>query len=241
MVGQARQVVAAGLAEQACVFGHTGIVEVPHQAEPMITPDPTPAGPFCPPTGPTSKSALIFPAGPRVGGTAGVEVGVIRIIQIDTNHPLYAQEVELRQRVLLDPIGIDVPWLEAHFPGVETRGEHFVAVTPHPTGEKVIGCVVLLPDADGADSDGNDTSNAGTRGKLMQMAVDPQRQREGIGKRLVAALERRAFGDLGMTSLYCHARTDAAPFYASLGWEAEGEAFEEAGIEHFVMVFGVGD
>lgn len=150
-----------------------------------------------------------------------------RIERIDTSHPLYEQEVELRERVLLEPIGIDLARLESLFPGFEDRFEHFVAVVDHPKGERVVGVVCLLPEKESG------------RGKLMQMAVDPQRQREGIGRKLVVSLERRAFGELGLTELYCHARFDAVSFYEGLGWEVVGEHFEEAGIEHRVMTFRV--
>lgn len=153
-------------------------------------------------------------------------MGAHRIQFIGRNHPLYEQEVDLRQRVLLDPIGFDMEKLEAEFPGAEDRFEHFVCVIDHPKGKRVIGCVCLLPDY----------PKKGV-GKLMQMAVDPQRQREGIGRELVVEVERRAFGELGLKELFCHARDDARGFYAQLGWQVDGPAFNEAGIPHFLMRF----
>ena len=153
---------------------------------------------------------------------------MIRIERIDRSHPLYGQSVELRERVLLRPIGIDMDRLESLFPGSEARFEHFVAVVDHPKGDRVVGVVCLLA---GEGSEGT--------GKLMQMAVDPQRQREGIGRKLVVSLERRAFGELGLRELFCHARADSVPFYEGLGWEAVEEPFDEAGIPHRKMVFRV--
>ncbi len=153
---------------------------------------------------------------------------MVRIERIDRSHPLYEQAVELRERVLLEPIGIDMPTLESMFPGSEEAFEHFVAVVAHPKGERVVGVVCLQPEREG-------------RGKLMQMAVDPQRQREGIGRKLVVALERRAFGELGLRELYCHARHDAVSFYEGIGWTVVGDPFEEAGIEHRRMVFRADD
>ena len=64
---------------------------------------------------------------------------------IGRNHPLYPQEVDLRQRLLLDPVGFTMEMFEAEFPGVEDRFEHFIAVIEHPKGRRVIGCVCLLP------------------------------------------------------------------------------------------------
>lgn len=153
-----------------------------------------------------------------------------RIQLISTDHPLYEQEVDLRNRVLLEPIGISVGWLEEKWPDIERRLEHYVAVIDHPKGQRVVGCVCLLPDHP-------------ERGvaQLMQMAVDPQRQREGIGRSLAAELERRAFGELGVRSLFCHAREGVEPFYERIGWKTEGSYFEEAGVPHVKMVYSGGN
>ena len=151
---------------------------------------------------------------------------MVQILLIGQDHPLYEQELELRNRVLLNPIGISVDWLEQRWPGCEAGADHFVAVIEHPKGSRVVGCVLLLPHQPDENT-----------GKLMQMAVDPQRRHEGIGRRLTAELERRAFGELGLTSLFCHAREGADDFYRRLGWLNEGDRFEEAGIGHFKMVF----
>lgn len=149
-----------------------------------------------------------------------------RVLLIGTSHELYPQEVDLRERVLLAPVGIDVAKFRELFPGMEERFEHFVAVIDHPKGKRVVGCVCLLP---GYPKPGV--------GKLMQMAVDPQRQGEGIGRELVVHLERRAFGELGLSSLFCHSRQDAVPFYEKLGWRVTGETFMEVGIPHRTMEF----
>ena len=151
------------------------------------------------------------------------------ILRIDRGHSLYPQEVELRERELLDPIGLDMAGLEKLFPGFEDRFEHFVAVIRHPKGERVVGVVCLLPDF----------PEKGV-GKLMQMVVDQQRRREGIGRALLVEFERRAVGELGLEELFCHARDDARGFYERLGWHAEGEPFDEAGVPHYRMVFRPG-
>jgi N-acetylglutamate synthase-like GNAT family acetyltransferase len=150
---------------------------------------------------------------------------MLEIRSITRDDPLYRQEVVLRESVLLGPIGLDLPKFAALFPGVEERFEHFVAVFDHPAGPRVIGCALLLADH----------PRPGV-GKLMQMAVDPQRQGEGVGTRLVVAVERRAFGELGLAALYCHARDTAYGFYSSLGWEFDSETFDEAGVPHRRMI-----
>ncbi len=139
--------------------------------------------------------------------------------------PLYSQECALREQVLLGPIGYNMARFKAEF-GVEDRFEHFVAVFDHPGGARVVGCATLLPNHPGPGV-----------GKLMQMAVDPQRQGEGIGTRLVVAVERRGFGELGLTELFCHARDTSYGFYTSIGWVFDSETFVEAGVDHRRMVF----
>lgn len=151
---------------------------------------------------------------------------MISIRRITHDDPLYPQQCALRESVLLNPIGLDMAKFKAMFPGVEERFEHFVAVFDHPAGPRVIGTASLLPDY----------PEAGT-GKLMQMAVDLQRQGEGLGTRLVVAVEQRAFGELGLRELFCHARDTAFGFYRSLGWEFDSEVFMEADIPHRRMIF----
>ncbi len=149
-----------------------------------------------------------------------------RVQVIGTSSPLYRQAAELRERVLLKPIGYSAERFSKEFPEVEQRGEHFVAVIDHPSGKRVVGTACLLP-------------NFPERGvgKLTQMVVDEQRQREGLGRELVANLERRAFGELGLQSLFCHAHEAAVGFYLRMGWEKDGEPFQEAGIRHYRMRF----
>lgn len=150
---------------------------------------------------------------------------MIEIRRITMDDPLYPQECALREDVLLRPIGYDIERFRQEF-GVEEKFEHFVAVFDHPGGPRVVGTACLLPGY----------PQAGT-GKLMQMAVDLQRQGEGIGRRLVVAIERRAFGELGLSELFCHARDNAYGFYESLGWDFDSDTFVEAGVPHRKMVF----
>lgn len=150
---------------------------------------------------------------------------MIEIRRIDQSDPLYAQEIALRDSVLLKPIGLSFDRFKSVYPGVEDRLEHFVAVFDHPSGPRVIGCACLL-----VDQPENGV------GRLMQMAVDPQRQGEGIGRKLVVAIECRALGELGLCSLFCHSQIQACGFYESLGWRYDGPEFSEAGLRHRRMV-----
>lgn len=144
------------------------------------------------------------------------------------DHPLYPLECALRESVLLKPIGFEMARFRREFDGVEERLEHFVAVFEHQGNPVVIGCGALLA--------GEAQSGGARSGRLMQMAVDPQRQGEGVGRRIVVAVESRAFGELGLTELVCHVQLHMMGFYERLGWEADSEVFTEAGIAHRKMV-----
>ena len=150
---------------------------------------------------------------------------LITIRRIELADPLYTSERALRERVLFKPLGLSMARFEAEFPGVEQRYEHFVAVMDHPTGPLVIGCAGLLVGEPGPNE-----------GRLLQMAVDPQRQGEGIGRRLVVAIESRAFGVKDLRRLSCHAREPVAAFYRGLGWHNQGAPFDEIGIPHRLLV-----
>lgn len=150
---------------------------------------------------------------------------MIRVRRIETTDPLYEQELALRRGVLLEPLGLDLSRLWAEFPGLEERAEHHVALVDHPSGATVVGCALLLVDH----------PEPGV-GKLMQMAVHPQRQGEGIGRRLIVQIESRAFGEYGLHTLFCHARQSACGFYRRVGWQADSDPFDELGIPHRRMV-----
>ncbi|MBL9032853.1 MAG: GNAT family N-acetyltransferase [Phycisphaerae bacterium] len=144
---------------------------------------------------------------------------MVRVRRISTTDPLYRQQCALREEVLLRPIGLDMARFRAEFPGVEEQLEHYVATVEQTNGPRVIGCASLLVASPES-------------GRLMQMAVDLQRQGEGVGRRLVVAIESRAFGELRLRELYCHAQLAAVGFFLSLGWTPAGDVFHEAGLAH---------
>lgn len=151
---------------------------------------------------------------------------MVKITHISMDHPYYEQEKQLRTSVLLDPIGLSFEDYLGMAPGREEASEHYVAVVDHPSGDRVVGTSTLFISE---DEQGRRT------GKVQQVCVDPQRQGEGIGRRLMIHMEARGFGELGLEQLYCHAQLEAMAFYERLGWEAEDKVFLEAGIEHKKM------
>lgn len=73
--------------------------------------------------------------------------------------------------------------------------------------------------------------------KIERVAVLRDLRGRGIGR----ALMERTIDDLarsGTARILVHAQCHAESFYASLGFAADGDAFEEAGIPHVRMVRG---
>jgi ribosomal protein S18 acetylase RimI-like enzyme len=128
--------------------------------------------------------------------------------------PRYAQELDLRFRLLRQPLGL-ARGTEV-FP-FEAESLHLVAIE----GERVVGCVLFH-------------QREGDSGRLFQMAVDADLQGRGIGRRLVRHLESE-LARRGVRRVFLHARRHVQGFYERLGYSAYGEVFEEVGIPHVAM------
>ena len=140
---------------------------------------------------------------------------MISIQMIHLEHPLYPQEQELRNKILLRPIGMpDHAW-EMH----DAKSWHFVATED----KTVVGCVVLNP-----------LNENKTKAQLMQMAVETNQQGKGIGKLLVDKLIAFAKAN-NIQEIVCHARENAAPFYTRLGFQIYDDPFIEVGMKHYHM------
>ena len=133
------------------------------------------------------------------------------LLVIHPEHPLYPEELELRFRVLREPLGL--PRSSVTFP-FEAQSLHLVA----SQGTTVVGCVLFHPEETHA-------------GRLFQMAVTPALQGKGLGARLVVALEEE-LRRRGFTHVHLHARSHVVPFYERLGYAVYGEPFEERTIPH---------
>lgn len=137
------------------------------------------------------------------------------IKRIDMKNPLYQKERELRNKVLLRPIGIpDFGWeMNDH------DSWHFVAMEE----SMLIGCVLLVP------LDSNKI-----KGQLMQMAVETSWQGKGVGKHLVRSLITFA-KSIGLKEIEIHSRSEVTTFYEQFGFKVFGEEFEEVGIKHRLL------
>jgi len=132
-----------------------------------------------------------------------------RFIGIDA--PEYAQELDLRWRVLRKPLGFAPEAVAFPF---EAESLHLVALD----AGRVVGCVLFHPE-------GTET------GRLFQMAVEPDRQGTGLGTTLVRALEAE-LARRGFREVILHARDSAVGFYARLGYAPVGPPYVEVGVPH---------
>jgi ribosomal protein S18 acetylase RimI-like enzyme len=139
---------------------------------------------------------------------------VLTFIAIDTRDSRYAAALDLRYRVLRAPLGLSRQQTLSPF---EDDSLHMLAID----GDVVVGCVLFRPLAAG-------------QGRLYQMAVEPDRQRGGIGAQLVAALEAEV-ARRGFDEVVLHARAAAVGFYERAGYTIDGPPFEEVGIPHVKM------
>lgn len=126
----------------------------------------------------------------------------------------YKRSLELRNIELRLPLGLNI--YDEDLSGDE-RSVHIGAFQ----SEQLLGVLVLIP-------------YDGIKMKMRQVAVDLTAQGKGIGRLLVAFAEEYCLGN-GYEVITLHARKNALLFYEKLGYDTEGDVFEEIGIPHFHM------
>ncbi|WP_118972061.1 GNAT family N-acetyltransferase [Taibaiella koreensis] len=133
---------------------------------------------------------------------------------ITTEHSLYNQVIDLRQRVLRAPLGLDIR-------NDDLAAEQEQIIFVYEEDHEVKGCVLLQQyDAETF--------------KLRQMAVDATLQGKGVGTQLINAADLYAV-QVGKHRILLHARETAVPFYQRLGYEVTGDPFTEIGLPHRTM------
>ncbi len=134
---------------------------------------------------------------------------------IPQNHPDYPAFLELRNAVLRTPLGLSL------YDEDLTEEQNDWCIIAKQAGE-IAGCVMLR------DLQNNEKI------KLRQMAVHPDFQNKGAGKKMMHYAEKTAL-QKGFKTITLHARQSAVPFYEKLGYECAGSMFQEVGLPHFFM------
>ena len=126
----------------------------------------------------------------------------------------YFGMLALRKRILRDPLNLE--WTEEE-KSWEEKERHFGCAVEG----RIIACLVIRAVGDGVV-------------KLRQMAVDPDCQSAGWGRRLICGVEQVLSGE-NISIIELHARATALGFYEKLGFAREGEKFLEVNIPHWKM------
>lgn len=133
---------------------------------------------------------------------------------VEYNSEDYKKMVELRNDVLLAPIGL--PYYEEVLKD-DAKSIHCVAFEE----DRAVACCVLTDLGDGLV-------------QLRQMAVASDKQNKGLGAELIAFAEEVA-RENDFKEIMLHARRVAENFYLQNKYYFVGEEFDEVDIPHFEM------
>lgn len=139
----------------------------------------------------------------------------ISIRKLKYNSNEYIEELNLRNSILREPLGLD---LYSEDLSQDARDIHIGAFD----GKKLIGCLLL--------SIVNDKTL-----KMRQVAVNNSYQRLGTGSKMVAFAEKYAV-EKGYGIMSMHARKVSLSFYSKLGYTQVGNEFTEVRVPHFEMI-----
>jgi hypothetical protein len=120
--------------------------------------------------------------------------------------------IGLREAVLIRPTAFTSPY----FDGDTEDGTIHIAAYRGPL---VIACATLLPHVFGGEP----------AWQLRGMAVEPRRQRQGIGTRLLTFADMCVENERGGRLLWCNAQLRSVPFYIRNGWDTVDGEFDIPG------------
>ena len=142
-----------------------------------------------------------------------------KMIDVDFGSSRYDELVELRYKVLLEPLGLK--FLDM-YREKEMNYLHIGCV--ESLDDNLVGGLMLVPVND-------------EEIRLMQVAVDSKYQREGVGREMVKYAEKRA-REAGYSRIVMHAMLSVVHFYEKLGYRQEGDIFEAYTIEEYLCADG---
>lgn len=133
----------------------------------------------------------------------------------DTMSDLYLDALKIRNQVFVKEQGVP---LDREIDNYEAYTIHFVL---YQDTETPMATLRLLPLEDG-------------KIKVQRMAVLKEFRKKGLGKVIMEAAETFA-NEHDYQQLVLGAQLTARDFYQRLGYQAEGDIFLDAGIEHVTM------
>lgn len=139
----------------------------------------------------------------------------INFIEIGFQHERYAEVLQLRNKILRQPLGLE---LSDNDLKDDDQSQFCVAIV----NNQVIGCNML-------------TSVGENMVQLKQMAIDNNFQGKGIGNDLMIFTENIA-RNCGYTTIVLNARETAINFYKNLNYQTTGNPFMSVGILHVKMI-----
>ena len=135
---------------------------------------------------------------------------MIKFIDVEFGSGRYQELLDLRYRILLQPLGLKQEAGFLHIGCIDS------------VSDKLIGGLIMVP-----------VDNEEIR--IMQVAVDDTHQGEGIGKKLIEYAEKTA-KEIGYSRMVMHAMLSVVGFYEKLGFRQDSDLFEEKGINFIRMV-----
>lgn len=122
----------------------------------------------------------------------------------------------IRTRVFQIEQGVDAA---LEFDGLDANAIHFLAYV----GQNAVGTCRIR-------------SLTPQQAKMERLAVLPESRKYGIGRKIVETV-LEFLANKNITDLQIHAQSAVVGFYQKLGFIAQGEEFEEAGIPHIKMSY----
>ncbi len=126
----------------------------------------------------------------------------------------FAEALAVRQRVFIEEQGVP---RDLEHDADDATSTHVLA----ELAGNVVGTGRLVSSNDSA--------------RIGRVAVLPEFRHRGIGSQVVAALEAEAVAR-GFTEVTLHAQTYVQELYAKAGYSVSGFSFQEAGIDHVLMI-----
>lgn len=143
-----------------------------------------------------------------------ISANKLAFVEAEHGSPLYKKMVDLRYRVLCEPLGLSFTEEQLS----DEKAEIHIAAL---INDALVGCVVLAP------------VNKNTM-RFRQMAVEQDFRGHRIGQRILIYAESVANAK-GYEKVVLHARETATDFYKESGYHIVEGSFSEVTVPHYSM------